>query len=235
MASSLEPSDVQSVKLNITKLWNASGVGVSVSENDPNYLNPIEGSLQTKDAEYNLASGWMINWDTTKIYTPNVIVPDLSDATIAQKSADWTTVYASGVSRFEPVPDPSQDPYASGVAYWGAVSVSLIEAPHPEDFHQHDDHDLTPVRTLVSGVVNYASGQGIYATGVSTYASDAVAYGSGSVVYTSGVPSGYETDGVFKIAAIAYDTQGAKFYTSDNVRVSNSGSNIQVANSGLPG
>ena len=78
---------------------------------------------------------------------------------------------------------------------------------------------------MVSGVVNYASGQGIYATGVSTYASDAVVYGSGSVVYTSGVPSGYETDGIFKIEAIAYDTQGTEFHEV---------SNIQVANSGLP-
>lgn len=223
MAASLVPSDIQSVKINITKLWIASGIGMNVSEDDPNYLHPIEGSLQTQDIQYSFPSGWVIDWDTTKIETPSVIVPDLSDEALAQKSANWTTTYASGVSRFEPVPDPSQDPSASGVAFWGAISVSLIEAPHPEDLHQHPDHDIVPVRTLVSGVVNYASGQGIYATGVSTYASDAVAYGSGSVVSTNGVPSGYETNGIFKVESLAYDTQGAEFHQGSNIRVANSG------------
>ncbi len=214
MASSLEPSDIQSVELNITKLWTASGVDMYVSENNPDYLNRIDGSLQKIDVEYSLQHGWTINWDTTKIQTPSVIVPDLSDEALAQKSANWTTTYASGVSRFEPVPDPSQDPYASGVAFWGAISVTLE--------HNDDIFDtLIPVKTLSSGVVNYASGEGIYATGVSTYASDSVAYGSGSVVYTDGVPSGYETDGIFKLEAIALDTGGAEFYETTNVQVMN--------------
>ena len=205
MASSLEPSDIQSVELNITKLWTASGVDMYVSENNPNYLNRIEGSLQKIDVEYSLQHGWTINWDTTKIQTPSVIVPDLSDEALAQKSANWTTTYAS---------DPSQDPYASGVAFWGAISVTLE--------HNDDIFDtLIPVKTLSSGVVNYASGEGIYATGVSTYASDAVAYGSGSVVSTDGVPSGYETNGIFKLEAIALDTGGAEFYETANVQVVN--------------
>jgi len=214
MASSLEPSDIQSVELNITKLWTASGVDMYVSENNPDYLNRIDGSLQQIDVEYSLQHGWTINWDTTKIQTPSVIVPDLSDAALARADLNFSETYASGVSRFEPVPDPSQDPYASGVAFWGAITVELGLNP--------DGVGHVFERTLSSGVVDYASGEGIYATGVSTYASDAVAYGSGSVVSTNGVPSGYETNGIFKLEAIALDTGGAEFYETVNVQVMNS-------------
>mgnify|MGYP003661481575 CR=1 FL=1 len=49
MAPSLVPSDIQSVKVNITKLWSASGVSADIDSDNPNYLNSIDGSLQTVD------------------------------------------------------------------------------------------------------------------------------------------------------------------------------------------